>query len=188
MAILNVIALLIGSASSKIAADEASAWLPVLSRWLLDLALSRLPSDQTERFREEWTADLLDYPGAASRAIRALGICMAAWKIGLANSDPASSPREAISAYFKNCFRYYQSMPSGDRLAMWTSSLGAGIAGGISSYISRNYMSPLVAFGISVALISPMSGYFMGRTLARRTLRRVAAEALVSEEKKATKV
>ena len=81
MAILKVVFAVVIAVIARVGADEVKAWLPVVSRSLLHLALLRLPSEQRERFSEEWTADLLDYPGEISRAIRALGMCCAAVKI-----------------------------------------------------------------------------------------------------------
>lgn len=70
MAILTILEGILG----KLAADEIKAWLPVLSRRLLHLAISRLPEEERERYREEWEADLLSYPGEIARCFRALGM------------------------------------------------------------------------------------------------------------------
>jgi hypothetical protein len=66
---------------AKIVADEAKAILQSLSHHLLKYAISRLPESNRERFREEWHADLLSYPGEILRCIRAVGMCWASLKI-----------------------------------------------------------------------------------------------------------
>ena len=40
---------------------EVYAWLPVLSQWVLERAVSRLPAQDQERCREEWKASLGDH-------------------------------------------------------------------------------------------------------------------------------
>ncbi|MGD0628424.1 MAG: hypothetical protein ABR987_03685 [Terracidiphilus sp.] len=75
MAILTTI---IVGIVGKIAADEAKVWFPFFSQRLLSFAVERLPSDQRERCREEWAADLLSYPSELTRFCRALGMCWAA--------------------------------------------------------------------------------------------------------------
>lgn len=82
MAILTtiIVGLLVGTIS-KVAADEVKAWLPSLSRWLLAVAVSRLPESEMERYREEWEADLLTYPGEIFRCFRAIGMYRASRKI-----------------------------------------------------------------------------------------------------------
>jgi len=78
MAILTTVVVGI---TAKIVADEAKAWLPSLSQRLLKFAVSRLPEELRERYTEEWTADLLSYPGEISRCFRTLGMCWAGLRI-----------------------------------------------------------------------------------------------------------
>jgi hypothetical protein len=187
MAILKIIAVLIGSASGKIAADEAKAWLPVFSQRVLDVALLRLPSEQRERFREEWTADLLDYPGAVSRVIRALGICCAAWKISLASSNSAGYLRKILADFFGPRFRILQTVPKGKLVVAWVYSLGVGAASGLITHILRSYVPALVA-SCAALLISSLASYTIGRAIGRRILRQMASGALGSAKKQVGKI
>jgi hypothetical protein len=52
---------------------ELYAWLPVISRWLLGLAVRRLPPAKQERYREEWTAHLEDLPTSMAQVLHAIG-------------------------------------------------------------------------------------------------------------------
>jgi hypothetical protein len=84
---------------AKLGADEAKAWLPTMTEWLLEIAASRLPVSEQERYREEWRADLLAFPGEFSKGIRALGFVCAAFRMrgmGLASRASAflSRPRD----------------------------------------------------------------------------------------------
>jgi len=36
---------------AKLGADEAKAWLPTMTEWLLEIAASRLPVSEQERYR-----------------------------------------------------------------------------------------------------------------------------------------
>jgi hypothetical protein len=79
MAILTNI---IEAVAIRLTADEAKSWLPWLNSKLLSLAVSRLPCDQRERFREEWAADLESFPSGIARTVRACGMVWAGWIIG----------------------------------------------------------------------------------------------------------
>jgi hypothetical protein len=60
---------------------EVYAWLPRLSLWLVDRAVSKLPSDDQERCREEWKAALEALPNTAVRLTHALSFHWAALRI-----------------------------------------------------------------------------------------------------------
>jgi len=66
----------------KLGADEAKAWLPALAEWLVGVAVNRLDECERERYREEWSADLLTFPGEISKCVRALGMVCAGLRIG----------------------------------------------------------------------------------------------------------
>ena len=53
---------------------EGYAWLPTISKWLVNLAVRRLPTEYQERYREEWTAHLDDLPNTLVRLIHALSL------------------------------------------------------------------------------------------------------------------
>jgi len=79
MAILTKI---VEAVAIRIAVDEVKAWLPWLNSKILSLAVSRLPCDQQERFREEWAADLESFPDGIARVARACGMVWAGWTVG----------------------------------------------------------------------------------------------------------
>ena len=60
---------------------ELYAWLPTLSEWLLEHAVRRLRTEDQERFREEWKADLNERPNTIVRLIQALSYNVAARRI-----------------------------------------------------------------------------------------------------------
>jgi hypothetical protein len=60
---------------------EVYAWLPRLSLWLVDRAVSKLPSDDQERCREEWKAALEALPNTTVRLLHALSFHWAALRI-----------------------------------------------------------------------------------------------------------
>lgn len=85
---------IVAAIASKIVADEAKAWMPNLSRYLLGIAVSRLPVGLRERYQEEWAADLASYPGEIGRLVRALGFCWASVAI---RKSAGRSLRERIA-------------------------------------------------------------------------------------------
>lgn len=50
------------AAFSRLLADEGKAWLPHLTEYLVQRAVSRAPLEQQERFAEEWRAHLNEIP------------------------------------------------------------------------------------------------------------------------------
>jgi hypothetical protein len=60
---------------------EAYAWLPALCRWLVERAVSHLPTEDQERCREEWKASLETLPNTAVRLAHALSFILAARKV-----------------------------------------------------------------------------------------------------------
>jgi len=73
--------------ASRIAAEEIKDWLPFLVEKLLILAIERLPTLDRERYREEWAADLFEYPGKLTQVIRAGGFYCAALRISAVSSQ-----------------------------------------------------------------------------------------------------
>lgn len=62
---------------------ELYAWLPRLNDKLLDLAASRVPEHERERWREEWHGHLAELPNSLRALLFSIGINIAAIKIGL---------------------------------------------------------------------------------------------------------
>src|SRR5690349_15378191 len=74
VAILGVI----GAACSRLLADETKAWLPWLTEWLIQRAVSRLPDNDRPRRDEEWRSHVNDTPGDLGKIFAAAGFCRAA--------------------------------------------------------------------------------------------------------------
>lgn len=74
--------LLIGLAIS-VALMEIYAWLPKLAVWLVGRAVRRLPCEDQERCREEWSAGLAELPNTAWQIAHAVSFCWAARKISV---------------------------------------------------------------------------------------------------------
>jgi hypothetical protein len=78
MAVLKTLAELSLSIASKLVADELKEWAPRFTEFLVNVALKRLPTDQRERFGEEWRADLNDTHGSITKIFYAAGFIRAA--------------------------------------------------------------------------------------------------------------
>lgn len=78
MAIVKALGAFASAITAKLAAEEIKAWLPRLTRWLLDRAIRRLPENERARYTEEWESDLLNIPGDLSRVIYAIDLARAA--------------------------------------------------------------------------------------------------------------
>jgi hypothetical protein len=62
-------------------AIEVYAWLPIICQRLVEFAVSGLPTEDQERCREEWTANLEALPNSALRISHALSFILAARRI-----------------------------------------------------------------------------------------------------------
>ena len=51
---------------------EGYVWVPRLSDWLIEHAVSQLVRDEQDRYREEWKAHLHDYPNSIVQLVHAL--------------------------------------------------------------------------------------------------------------------
>jgi hypothetical protein len=69
------------AASSKILADEFTAWRPHLTKKLITLAVRRLPEEQCERYREEWLSYVEEIPGELGKLLAAVGLLWAGIKL-----------------------------------------------------------------------------------------------------------
>lgn len=63
LAVVAFVGAVLISAIGNQTATEFRAWHPRLLAWLIDRAVVRLPTDEQERMREEWTRDISDLPG-----------------------------------------------------------------------------------------------------------------------------
>jgi lipopolysaccharide/colanic/teichoic acid biosynthesis glycosyltransferase len=83
-AILSLVSLIVLAVISRLVADDVKAWLPRITRHLIEVAVRRLPEDQRERYVEEWTAFIDDTPGDLSKICRAASLSWAALSIARA--------------------------------------------------------------------------------------------------------
>lgn len=58
--------------------DEAAAWLPRLTTRIIKFAASRMPSEMSMRYEEEWASHVNDYPGKISQLYQAINLLRAA--------------------------------------------------------------------------------------------------------------
>jgi hypothetical protein len=79
--ILAAVLALIGSAFSKLLADEFKAWAPSLISFIIAVAVRALPVSRRERSEEEWKSHVCELPGDLSKLIVACGYIFAAWRL-----------------------------------------------------------------------------------------------------------
>jgi hypothetical protein len=75
---------LVDAIFAKVAADEVRAWIPGLSKWALNRAVTLLPVRDQPRYREEWSADLAGIRGEVSKLAYSLGFIIGSARIALA--------------------------------------------------------------------------------------------------------
>ena len=97
MAIGTILVALFIAVVGKIAADEAKAWLPYLTRQIIARAALRLPKDCRDRYQEEWESDLLGIPGDLVKVIYSLGFFRAAWSINSLSESNGTSRQENVA-------------------------------------------------------------------------------------------
>ncbi|HTX76878.1 MAG TPA: hypothetical protein VMD29_11785 [Terracidiphilus sp.] len=68
---------------ARLLAEEIKGFLPLLSKKALNRAVRWLPTEVQARYREQWTADLLDMPGAISGLIFSVGLIRGAIRMRL---------------------------------------------------------------------------------------------------------
>jgi hypothetical protein len=71
----------IGAAIARVLAEDFKEWTPFIVEKLIQLALSKLPVEQRERFAEEWRSHLNDVPGQIAKLWVAVGFNIAALTI-----------------------------------------------------------------------------------------------------------
>jgi Bacterial sugar transferase len=70
-----------GSLLSRLFADQIAASIPWLIEHFLQRAIDRLPSEQRERYSEEWRSHINDVPGDLGKLVSSLGCLLAAGRI-----------------------------------------------------------------------------------------------------------
>jgi hypothetical protein len=60
---------------------ELYTWLPTISEWVLELNVRRLCVEDQEQFREDWKANLNEYPNTMVKLVHALSSTIATTRI-----------------------------------------------------------------------------------------------------------
>ena len=71
----------LSSLLGRLVADELRAWLPWLQERAIQAAVRKLPTDQQDRYNEEWRSHLNDIPGEIAKTWVAIGFIRAAKEI-----------------------------------------------------------------------------------------------------------
>lgn len=79
---------------------EAYAWLPKISEWLIEWAVQRVRSEDQDRCREEWKADLDALPNSIFKFVHALSNLSAPHRI---NADFFEDRLTEINALIEEC-------------------------------------------------------------------------------------
>ena len=66
-------AIIIATVTARVVGDDVKEWLPWITRRLVELAVSRLPEQERDRFEEEWWAHIDDLPGNLAKVHAACG-------------------------------------------------------------------------------------------------------------------
>lgn len=170
MAILTIVVAFIIATLSKIAADEAKAWLPAISSWLLHIALLRLPSDQRERFKEEWSADLLEFPGEVSRTIRALGMCLAACRMRIASNAAVEKSHQEKHVFLRKSLQLAGTFLCTLSIAFTTRDVWSGLHSGGGIRWSQIVLIVWTLLSLSLNIFAYKIGVKIGRRKAAQRL------------------
>ncbi|MGO7205161.1 sugar transferase, partial [Rhizobium ruizarguesonis] len=81
IAVIIIVCGVLGSAFSKILADEFKAWRPNIVRRVIGIAASLLSDVDRDRYHEEWSAYLEEVPGDLGKLISASGFVFAALRM-----------------------------------------------------------------------------------------------------------
>jgi hypothetical protein len=81
IAVLGMFGAIIIAVTGRLFSDEIKEWLPWITRYLTERAVSRLPESEREKRREEWESDLNEWPGNLAKLYRAWGYLSASRSI-----------------------------------------------------------------------------------------------------------
>jgi uncharacterized protein YjiS (DUF1127 family) len=95
LSLIIAIGSLIAGFLGKLLASELADWIPSLARHLVDRAVSRLPAQERDRYREEWYAHINDCPGKLGKVWHAVGCLAGSRVIAVHVADDSSSNRDS---------------------------------------------------------------------------------------------
>jgi len=93
-----VVLSVVGATLLSLLSSELYAWLPALARRLVRYQANRLPPHISERFAEEWGADIDAIPGALSQCLFAMDLFRARRNIARADNQRRSWRRIVYDA------------------------------------------------------------------------------------------
>lgn len=152
LSVAAAIALFLGSVVGAVAIgllkDEASAWLPTLTNSIVSLAVTRMDESERERYAEEWSAHILQYPGKLAQLVQALKCLSAGHKLS------ATSRKSVISfmSKYDNFFALFFGSVVGIASIKWPILWPIVVAGVVIITVST------LAFSI-VVLVAIRQGY-----------------------------
>jgi lipopolysaccharide/colanic/teichoic acid biosynthesis glycosyltransferase len=73
LTVLGVAGAIIIPVTARVVGDDVKEWLPWITRRLVELAVSRLPEQERDRFEEEWWAHINELPGNLAKVFAAWG-------------------------------------------------------------------------------------------------------------------
>ena len=104
----------LGTACSRLLANEFNAWIPWIIQRVIRRAIMRLPPTQRERFQEEWQSHVNEVPGEIGKLAVSLGFLTAARKMTLAakKHPPITFPLESAFPRVDNAKSLREQMTS----------------------------------------------------------------------------
>src|ERR1700731_127635 len=88
ISVFGILGAIIIAVAGRLLSDDIKEWLPWITRYLIERAVSRLPENEREKRREEWESDVNEWPGNLAKLYRAWGYLFAAKAIhSIAVSD-----------------------------------------------------------------------------------------------------
>jgi Bacterial sugar transferase len=130
---------ILGAALSSQLADEFKAWTPALVKWLLKRAVKQLPSDQRNRYEEEWLSHCAELPGQIGKILHALSCFSAARSIRRPFSWADIARRTADIVFATVFLLFLAPLMVCLALAIRLSSHGPVLHRGTSTYSGREY-------------------------------------------------
>jgi hypothetical protein len=76
--------------------EEVKAWMPWVIKRLVLSALTRLPAEEQERYREEWLAAVADIPGNIGKLLFAIDLHRASFGIAKLHRGSLASKRGSL--------------------------------------------------------------------------------------------
>jgi len=81
ISVFGMFGVIIIAVAGRLLLDDIKEWLPWITRYLIERAVSRLPESEREKRREEWESDVNEWPGNLAKVYRAWGYLSASRSI-----------------------------------------------------------------------------------------------------------